>query len=159
MLLRCVVQSGAEVRARKANETLSCRVGKCARGAREVMGVHKHMWTHCSLTQTAVLQGSALLMEHSWALLEGLRKRNELASRIPLLVHQCVHFPALSFTLSFFLVTPMRTGMRGEIISAQALHHYLPSDKEPGHSITAFFLLLCQREGGKTETQGQEDKI
>lgn len=134
-------------------------MGKCAQRARGVMGVHKHMWTRCSLTQTIVLRGSARLMEHSWALFEGSRKRNELASFIPFLVHQRVHFPALSFTLSSFLVTPMRTGMRGEIISAQALHHYLPSDKEPGHSITAFLLLLCQKGGGKTETQGQEDKI
>lgn len=54
----------------------------------------------------------------------------------------CLHFPTLP--LSFFLVSPWRAGTRGQIISAQALHHYLPSDKPLGHSITLFLPLLHQ---------------
>lgn len=50
---------------------LSCGLGSCAQSARGVMGANKHMYTQCLHTQMTMLWGSAKLMEHSWALLEG----------------------------------------------------------------------------------------
>lgn len=70
-----------------------------------------------------------------------------------------LHFPTLSPSLSFFLVSPWRAGMRGQIISERALHHYLLSDKQLGHSITLFLPVLHQWRKKKKQTWGQEEKI
>lgn len=42
--------------------------------------------------------------------------------------------------------------MRGQIISARALHHYLPTDKPLGHSITVFLLVHRQGRGKIVDT-------
>lgn len=71
----------------------------------------------------------------------------------------CLHFRSSLFFLSLFLVSPWRAGMRGEIISVQALHHYLLSDKPLGHSITFLLSLLHCWEEKKEWTKEQDKKI
>lgn len=138
---------------------LSCGLGSCAQSARGVMGANKHMYTQCAHTHMTTLLGSAGLMDHSWASFEGrgLERKIELRlslfflplsllvlSFLPICTSVSPFSFSLSPSLSFFLVTPWRAGMRGQIISAQVLHHYLLSDKPLGHSITVFLSLVHQ---------------